>query len=133
MKKSDFRFYKKDNEYEDYWFYIDGETQDELTDRHMEQSMVSVTEVVYSKVDDIVAVRKLFPFNTMVVYDKNPELRKILLELVQVVDKECREVKRSECVVRDHGNLAPYENNGTCRGNRAKMNLYEDAIDDECS
>lgn len=87
MKKSDFRFHKKEMEYEDYWFYVDGETKSELTDRHMEQSMVSVTEVVYSKADDIVAVRKLFPFNTMVVYDKDPELRKILLELVQVVDK----------------------------------------------
>jgi hypothetical protein len=90
LKKSDFRFHKKDNECEDYWFYVDGETQGELTDRHMEQSMVSVTEVVYSKVDDIVAVRKLFPFNTMVIYDKDPELRKILLELVQVVDKDLR-------------------------------------------
>lgn len=90
MKKSDFRFHKKDKEYEDYWFYIDGETRDELTDRHMEQSMVSVTEVVYSKADDIVAVRQLFPFNTMVIYDKDPELREILLELVQVVDKDLR-------------------------------------------
>lgn len=88
MKKSDFRFHKKDEEYEDYWFYIDGETRGELTDRHMEQSMVSVTEVVYSKVDDIVAARQLFPFNTMVVYDKDQELRRILLELVQDVDKD---------------------------------------------
>lgn len=87
MKITDFKFHKKDMEYEDYWFYVDGETKSELTDRHMEQSMVSVTEVVYSKIDDIVGVRKLFPFNTMVVYDKDPELRKILLELVQVVDK----------------------------------------------
>ena len=85
MKKSDFRFHKKDNEYEDYWFYVDGETQAELTDRHMEQSMVAVTEVVYSKSEDIVGVRLLFPFNTLVKIDPDKKLRKILFELVQKV------------------------------------------------
>lgn len=38
--------------------------------------------------NDIVAARQLFPFNTMVVYDKDQELRRILLELVQDVDKD---------------------------------------------
>lgn len=59
MRKSDFRFHKKDEEYEDYWFYVDGETRDELIERHMEQSMVSVIEVVYSKAEDFVAGGRL--------------------------------------------------------------------------
>lgn len=42
---------------------------------------------------------------------------------------ECRGVKVSECIVRDYRNFVPYENGGTCRGNRAKMSIYEDAID----
>ena len=41
---------------------------------------------------------------------------------------ECRGVKVSECIVRDYRNFVPYENGGTCRGNRAKMSIYEDAI-----
>ena len=86
MKKSDFTFHKKDEEYEDYWFYVNGETQDELTHRHMEQSMIAVTEAVYSKKEDFVAVRLLFPFNTLVVYDKGQDLRKILLDLVHERD-----------------------------------------------
>lgn len=85
MKKSDFRFHKKGNEYGDYWFYVDGETQAELTDRHMEQSMVAVTEVVYSKAEDIVGVRLLFPFNTMVVFDQDSELRNTLVDLVREI------------------------------------------------
>lgn len=96
MKKSDFWFYKKDEEYECYWFYVYGETKFELTDRHMEQSMVSVTEVVYSKTDDIVAVVKFFPFNTMVVYDRDPDLKKILLDLVRNVDKDVRGVESAK-------------------------------------
>ena len=37
---------------------------------------------------------------------------------------ECRGVKVSECIVRDYRNFVPYENGGTCRGNRAKMSIY---------
>lgn len=35
----------------------------------------------------------------------------------------------NECIVGDYKNFAPYENGGTCRGNRAKMSIYEDAAD----
>ena len=44
-------------------------------------------------------------------------------------DQECRGVERSECIVREYRNFAPYENNGTCRGDREKMNSYEMAIE----
>lgn len=88
MKRSDFQFYKKDKEYEDHWFRISGETKDELTNRHMEQSMIEATEVVYSKVDDVVGVRTIFPFNAGFVFDNDPRLREILLDLVQEVDEQ---------------------------------------------
>lgn len=83
MKKSDFKFHEKYNEYEDYWFYVSGESRDELTQRHMEQNLIEVNEVVYSKVDDVVGVRLLFPFNTIVQFDDDPQLRNILLELIE--------------------------------------------------
>lgn len=65
MRKEDFEFIKKEtpDNHEDYWFKISGESQKELTDKYMEQSMISVTECVYSKDENIVAVKKLFPFN----------------------------------------------------------------------
>lgn len=44
-------------------------------------------------------------------------------------DPECCGVKRSECIVREYRNFAPYENNGTHRENRTKLNLYDTAID----
>ena len=48
MKREDFIFDHMDDEYEDYWFKVVGDTKDELTKKYMEMCMVSVTEVVYS-------------------------------------------------------------------------------------
>ena len=83
MKKADFKLYNKDIEYEDYWFRVSGESKDELTQLHMEQSLVEINEVVYSKADDIVGVRLIFPFNDIIEFDYNPQLRDILLELIE--------------------------------------------------
>lgn len=83
MKKADFKLYNKDIEYEDYWFRVSGESKDELTQLHMEQSLIEVNEVVYSKADDLVGVRLIFPFNTTVELDYNQQLRDILLELIE--------------------------------------------------
>lgn len=83
MKKSDFKLHDKYDEYEDYWFYVNGESKNELIQRHMEQDLVGINEVVYSKADNIVGVRLIFPFNTIVEFDFNPQLRDILLELVE--------------------------------------------------
>lgn len=83
MKKADFKLYNKDIEYEDYWFRISGESKDKLTQLHMEQSLVEINEVVYSKVDDIVGVRLIFPFNNIIEFDYNPQLRDILLKLIE--------------------------------------------------
>lgn len=42
MKREDFIFDHMDDEYEDYWFKVVGDTKDELTKKYMEMCMVSV-------------------------------------------------------------------------------------------
>lgn len=85
MKAGDFTLDRVDGEHghEDYWFKVSGDTERELTEEYMEQSMVSVTECVYSKDEDIVGVKRLFPFNFNVVISDNEELKQILKRLVQ--------------------------------------------------
>ena len=58
MKKEDFEFIKLDEEYEDYWFKVKDGTMSEaiLTEQYMEQSMVCVSEVVYSVHDGLVQI-----------------------------------------------------------------------------
>jgi len=63
MKREDFIFDHMDDEYEDYWFKVVGDTKDELTKKYMEMCMVSVTEVVYSNKEQALGVKRLFPFN----------------------------------------------------------------------
>lgn len=63
MKREDFVFDHMDDEYEDYWFKVVGDTKDELTKKYMEMCMVSVTEVVYSNKEQALGVKRLFPFN----------------------------------------------------------------------
>lgn len=82
LKKEDFTFEKFDKEYEDYWFTVSGDTQDYLTKQYMEQSMIEVTSVVYSKVEDFVGVRCLFPFNYYVRTSDDTELKQLLIDLI---------------------------------------------------
>lgn len=82
MIKSDFKFEKFEPEYQDYYFKVKGETQDELTHKYMEQSMVCVSSVIYSKVDDIVVIQQMFPFNYSVVESKDEKLKQLLLEMI---------------------------------------------------
>jgi len=85
MRKEDFAFDHKDEEYQDYWFNVSGETADELADKHMEMCMVGVTEVVYSKVEDFVGVKCLFPFNYHVVTSDDPALKEMMLSLIEAI------------------------------------------------
>lgn len=82
LKKEDFVFAKFDKEYEDYWFTVQGDTQEYLTKQYMEQSMIEVVSVIYSKVEDLVAVRCLFPFNYYVKKSNDVELKQLLIELI---------------------------------------------------
>lgn len=88
MNKNDFEFIKYDPEYEDYWFKVSGKTAEWLTDEYMEMCMVGVTEVVYSKVEDIIGIKRLFPFNYDVVMSDNEELKNILIEISETIEVE---------------------------------------------
>lgn len=82
MKREDFVFDHMDDEYEDYWFKVVGDTKDELTKKYMEMCMVSVTEVVYSNKEQALGVKRLFPFNYDVIMPDDSELRDMLVSLV---------------------------------------------------
>ena len=86
MNKEDFVFNKLDEEFKDYWFNVHGESQIYLTDKYMEQSMVAITEIVYSKAEDALGIKKLFPFNAHVDLIKDEELKNIIKELIEDED-----------------------------------------------
>lgn len=79
----DFEFIKLDNTggHEDYWFKLHGDTKQSLTEKTMEQSMMEAIEVVYSKDEDVVGVKRLFPFNWDVVSSDDRELKNVLRKL----------------------------------------------------
>lgn len=86
MNKSDFEFIRKDNKMQDYWFKVNGETKEELTNKYMEQSMIEVSHVVLSLVDNALGIQKEFLFNSYVSLDNNnPELKNLLLELIETI------------------------------------------------
>lgn len=88
LNEQDFIFIKKDELYQDYWFECNGDSQKILTKKYMEMYMVEVSEVVYSKSENIIGVKRLFPFNYDVIIPDDNELKNILLTLVSKVDKE---------------------------------------------
>ena len=72
--------------YEDYWFKVVGDTKDELTKKYMEMCMVSVTEVVYSNKEQVLGIKRLFPFNYDVIMPDDTELKDMLESLVNEVN-----------------------------------------------
>lgn len=86
MKREDFIFDHMDDEYEDYWFKVVGDTKDELTKKYMEMCMVSVTEVVYSNKEQVLGIKRLFPFNYDVIMPDDTELKDMLESLVNEVN-----------------------------------------------
>ena len=89
MKKEDFKFKEVngDSGYIDYWFSVEGETATELTDKYMEQGMVGVTEVVYSKDEDIVGVKRQFHWNFDVIIDNDGSLKELLKSIISSLYK----------------------------------------------
>lgn len=83
MRKEDFVFDHIDAEFEDYWFKVTGDTKQELTDQYMEMCMVEVADVVYSCKDNIVGVKRLFPFNYDVIMSDDQPLMETLKSIVQ--------------------------------------------------
>ncbi len=88
MKPSDFeiRRFKIDNGHIDCWFNISGETADELTKLHMEQSMVCVSGCFYSTDEDILGIEKVFPWNTNVEIVDNEEMKNIIKTIISNTD-----------------------------------------------
>ena len=61
-------------------------TKDELTKKYMEMCMVSVTEVVYSNKEQVLGIKRLFPFNYDVIMPDDTELKDMLESLVNEVN-----------------------------------------------
>lgn len=86
LKEQDFTFIKMEEPYKDYWFVVDGDSKKELTSKYMEMCMVEVPEVVYSLSENIVGVKRLFPFNYDVVASEDNELKTILSAAVSKME-----------------------------------------------
>lgn len=71
----------KANGHEDYWFKPDEDTANKLAESCMEMCMVGVTEVVYSKDEDVVGIKRQFPFNYDVVLSNDENLKAVLKDL----------------------------------------------------
>ena len=85
MDKTNFIFTRlvSPNKFKDYWFETDKISNEKLSKKYMEQSMIGITEVVYCKYNGIMGVKRVFPFNFDVVVVDDPELRSILEELIE--------------------------------------------------
>lgn len=85
MDKTNFKFVRLDStdEFMDYWFKTDAVSNAELSKKYMEQSIVGITEVVYSIYSDVVGIKRIFPFNFDVITPDDPELKNILRELIE--------------------------------------------------
>lgn len=83
MNKSDFILARIDDKFEDYWFSVGGDTATYLTNKYMEQSMVAVTDVVYSKKEDKLGIKRVFPFNYDVIIPNDTDLKELILKLIR--------------------------------------------------
>ncbi len=83
MNKSDFKFkeLKQEDEHEDYWFTVSGNSQKELENEYKEMCMVGIESVVYSKDEDLVGIKRIFHFNWDVIISEDNNLKSILIEL----------------------------------------------------
>lgn len=88
LHESDFKFTKLDEEYQDYWFSVSGDSAEYLRQKYMEQSMITVSDVVYSKVDDAVGVKRQFPFNFDVITPDDAELKEFVSKIANSITVE---------------------------------------------
>lgn len=83
INKQDFEFIQLDTSdgHKDCWFKLNGDTKNHLTEEVMSQGMIAASACVYSLDEDIVGIKRVFPFNYDVVLSDNPTLKNILKEL----------------------------------------------------
>ena len=82
LDKRDFIFIRKDEPYQDYWFKVKGDSQKILTKKYMEMCMVEVSEVVYSKNENVVGIKRQFPFNFDVITSDDNNLKDFLSKII---------------------------------------------------
>ncbi len=82
MRKEDFVFDHKDDVFEDYWFKVIGDTKKELTKKYMDMCMVEVAGVVYSRKENQLGVKRLFPFNFDVIIPNDDHLKELVVSIV---------------------------------------------------
>ena len=87
MKAEDFIFQRYGGAFGDYWFKVVGDSQKELTNRYQEQSMIEVSEVVYSTEEIVLGIKRLFPWNFDVIEVIDPELEAILIQIIDELEK----------------------------------------------
>ena len=82
IRAEDFIFDRVEGgKYCDYWFSVVGETQRELTEKYMEQSMVAVTGAVFSLQDGQWGIRRQFPFNYDVITPNDSGLYELIKQV----------------------------------------------------
>ena len=88
MRREDFEFIRKDTEdgHEDYWFKVVGDSKEELRESYYEYGIVEVTECVYSKDEDIVGIKRQYPFNYDVTISNDDKLKELLMSLTDTLN-----------------------------------------------
>ena len=84
LTKDDFtlnRFEQEDG-HEDYWFKTSDRADEFLCHEYIEQGCEHVFEVVYSKDEDIVGIKRQYRFNWDVTISPNLKLKKILKDII---------------------------------------------------
>jgi hypothetical protein len=92
LNESDFKFYKKDEPYQDYWFKVNGESKENLTRSCVETGMIEVTEAVYSKADGLAAIKRQFVFGYDVIISDNDKLNN---NLKNILSRKINEMEES--------------------------------------
>ena len=63
--------------------------------------MVEVTEVVYSVKEDIVGIKRLFPFNYQVIESTDKELKSLLIDLISKLPKSLEDENKLKSNIKE--------------------------------
>lgn len=85
MDKTNFKFIRLNspNKFKDYWFKTDKTSKNELMNEYIEQGMVGIPFVIFSKDEDIIAIKRQFMFNFDFITPTNDKLKSILACMVR--------------------------------------------------
>jgi len=85
MDKTNFKFIRLNspNKFKDYWFKTDKTSKNELMNEYIEQGMVGIPFVIFSKDEDIITIKRQFMFNFDFITPTNDKLKSILACMVR--------------------------------------------------